>query len=451
MIKIANIEAEQAVLGGLLFDNDSFDRLGRITANCFYTADHKAIFAAIEALVLDGAAADILTVHEKLQGGGHKDISLEYLHSLMANTPSTANIGYYAAQVTEKARLRGVAVLAAEMQAEAGQAGAKAHIVIEGAQNRLEALADERAEGEPEAIADLLPAWVQLLDDRHQGKVPAAVSTGYPDLDRKLNGGFRGGQLVLIAGRPKMGKTSVALNICTNIARSGIACGFLSMEMGKQELLDRQVATIGKVDLGKILQPQRLTDDDWPRITHGVQAMQEMPLYLDDQGGLRLIDVRQKARALKRKHNIKVLAIDYLQLMDGDGDSRNAQIEQITRGIKSLAKELDITVLLLSQLNRNLEQRPNKRPLPADLRDSGAIEQDCDIALFVYRDEIYNPDTPDKGICEVIIGLHRQGATGTVGLAYIGEQVRFESLAAGTVYGQAQPKGKGYYYSGLQD
>lgn len=444
---IFSIEAEQSVLGGLLLDNDAFDRLGDLESKDFYRADHRTIFENISSMVLAGKAVDVVTLYAAMQASG--DADLAYLNELAQNVPSAANITHYAGIVRDRSQRRGLAAVAHDIGDSAKDMGRPAPSIIESAQSSLEKLVFTRSSGEPIHISDALSDYVESLDRRYAGEGDNAISTGFPDLDNILNGGLRGGDLGLIAGRPKMGKTALALNIAKNVAQGDDSVAFLSMEMPTQQILDRSTAVIGRVDLKRLLNPRLLTNDDWPRITHAVQAMQELPLFIDDQGSLRLIDIRNKARALKRKHGLKVLFVDYLQLMEGDGDNRNAQIEQITRGLKGLAKELDIAILLLSQLNRQLENRPNKRPMPSDLRDSGAIEQDCDYAIFVYRDEVYNPDSPDRGVCEAIVGLNRQGSNGTVGLAYIGEQTRFESLGHDVVFGkkpERKPK-----FSGLKD
>jgi replicative DNA helicase len=265
-----------------------------------------------------------------------------------------------------------------------------------------------------------------------------------------LSGGIRRGEVVLIAARPKVGKTGLALAIARNVAESANVL-LLEMEMPRAQLHDRNMAALARVSLSRLLDPNRMDSDDWNRITAALGRMERMGLFVDDKAGLRMIDVRNKARRVKRRHGLDLLVIDYLQLMEADGDNRNAQIESITRGIKSLAKELNIGVLLLSQLNREVEKRQDKRPLPSDLRDSGSIEQDCDVGLFLYRDEIYREDSPDAGIVEVNIGLNRHGSTGTVGLAYIGDQARFESLPHGTVFGRARRDERRPVYSGLRD
>jgi replicative DNA helicase len=291
----------------------------------------------------------------------------------------------------------------------------------------LEKLARARTRFEPVLAADEMTAHVEEIERRLAGGT-RAIPTGFPDVDNKLNGGIRRGELIVVAARPKMGKTAFAMNVACHAAIDHAAL-VLSMEMPKAQLHDRNLANLGRIPLEHVLKPNLMTDLDWEGLTGAVVKIAARRLILDDQGGLRLLDVRVKAKGVKRKHGLDLLVVDYLQLMAGDGDNRNAQIEGITRGLKALAKELDIGVVLLSQLNRKLEERPNKRPMPADLRDSGAIEQDADAVIFLYRDEVYNPDTRDVGICEVDIALCRQGAPGRVALAYVGEQTRFENLA----------------------
>ena len=276
---------------------------------------------------------------------------------------------------------------------------------------------------EPVRASADLAKHIGELEERMAGGVKA-ISTGYPAVDAKLNGGLRRGELVVLAARPKMGKTGLALNVACNVAED-CAVLVLSMEMPRMQLHDRNIASIGQIPLPHLLQPSMMTDQDWSNLTHAAVKIERMNLFLDDQGGLRLLDVRMKAKGTKRRHGLDLLVIDYLQLMEGDGDNRNAQIEGITRGLKALAKELDIAIVLLSQLNRKLEERPNKRPMPSDLRDSGAIEQDADAVIFLYRDEVYNPDSPDKGTAEIIIGKQRNGPIGAVRLTWMGMYTKF--------------------------
>lgn len=440
-------DAEQAVLGGLLLDNEAFDRLGSLRATHFYRADHQAIFSHITKLLEAGQGADIITLNDRLPP---ELADLAYLHSLTTNTPSTANIGRHADIVRNYAQRRELMQLASMVQEEAGQIGAIDTIkLLDKAQSGLERIAETRAKCEPVHVSDDLPGYLAELQLRADGGKSKAIPTGYPEVDKKLKGGVFPGDLIIVGGRPKMGKTAFALNVGMNAAVAGYSVGELSMEMPRIQLHDRNTAMVGKIDLDKLLEPQYLTSNDWPGVTHAIKTMESLKLFIDDQGGLTLMDVRMKAKMIKRRQGLDLLIIDYLQLMSGEGANRNTEIETITRGLKTLAKEIGCGIILLSQLNRKVEERPNKRPSAADLRDSGAIEQDCDAAIFLYRDEVYNPDSLDKGICEVIVGLIRRGEPGTVGLTYIGSQTRFESLPTGYVFGRRREapakKQKGFY------
>lgn len=427
-----SIEAEQSVLGALLQDNDAIDRLGDLRSEHFYRGDHRTIFAAIVDMLAAGEPADVLTVSDKLRG---RDVSVAYLHSLASEVPSSANAGRYAALVLERAQRRGLLAVAADAEQMALAENAEsATVLIDKLQGRLEKLAEVHSRSEPIRVSDDLGRYIDELERRREGG-SKAIPTGFTDLDELLSGGIRRGEVVVLAARPKIGKTALALGVARNVAAEHSVL-VLEMEMPKVQLHDRNVAALARVELRKLLEPARMTNDDYSRVTVATQKLANMNLFVDDQAGLRMIDVRTKARTVKRKAGLDLLVIDYLQLMEGDGDNRNEQISGITRSIKTLAKELNCGVLLLSQLNRQVENRQDKRPLPSDLRDSGSIEQDCDAAIFLYRDEVYDKDSPDKGIVEANVGLNRQGSSGTIGLAYIGEQTRFENLAPGAVFGQ---------------
>lgn len=445
-----SVEAEQSVLGALLMDNDSVDRMGDLRAEHFFRGDHRAIFAAVMAAIEGGKPADPLTVGDKLP-----EIGIEYLNALAMNTPSSANIGRYAEIVRERAQKRGLLAIASDIEAMTlVEQSPAAGELIDAVQGRIDALSESAVKSEPVRVGDDLANYVDELERRREGGV-RAIPTGFDDLDALLSGGIRRGEVVVVAARPKIGKTALALAIARNVAHDhGVLV--LEMEMPKTQIHDRNMAATGRIALDRLLNPSKLDKQDWDRVTAAMGRMTEWNLHIDDQGGLRLLDVRTKARSVKRRYGLDLLVIDYLQLMEADGDNRNAQIESITRGIKALAKELNIGIVLLSQLNRQLESRPNKRPMPSDLRDSGGIEQDCDVAIFLYSDAVYNPDSPDKGIVEAHVALNRQGANGTVGLAYIGEQTRFENLEPGVVFGlarmerekESRPRAK---YSGLRD
>nr|WP_315467136.1 replicative DNA helicase [uncultured Undibacterium sp.] len=419
-----NIEAEQSVLGALLLDNDSIERLGDLRNEHFYRGEHRAIFDEIVKQISNGKTCDVISVFEVLQS--KVEDCLVYLNQLAQNTPSSANIARYAEIVRDKAIKRGLISLGRKIEETTIASAEGGSVLVDQFSSALEKLAQARVKQEPVKARDDLVKHIEEIELRMSGGTKA-ISTGYPDVDQKMSGGIRAGELIVLAARPKMGKTAMALNIALNIAAE-YSVLILSMEMPRSQLHDRNLAVLGKIPLSNLLMPNQMTETDWTSLTSAIQKMENMNLFLDDQGGLRLLDVRMKAKTVKRKHGLDVLVIDYLQLMDGDGDNRNSQIEQITRGLKALAKELGIGIILLSQLNRDLEKRPNKRPQPSDLRDSGAIEQDADAVIFLYRDEVYNPDSMDKGICEVDVALCRQGAPGRAALAYFGEQTRFESL-----------------------
>lgn len=441
---IYNLEAEQSVLGALLIDNDAYDRMGDLRAEHFFRADHQQVFKLICQGIEAGQPVDVITLSDKLP----ESVPLVYLNDLATNTPSSANIGRYADLVRTAAQRRALAAMASEVSEEAQGLSDPAQI-IDKAQSKLESIAEQRTKSEPIKAKDDMLRYIVELEKRSEGVGVKAIPTGFADLDEKMMGGIRRGELWIVAARPKMGKSAFAFNIALNAAEEHSVL-ILSMEMPKDQIHDRNVAVLGKIPLPHVIDPRKLEKQEWASLTAAVGRIEKMNLFMDDQGALRLMDVRMKARQVKRRHGLDLLVIDYLQLMDGEGDSRNAQIESITRGLKALAKEMKIGIVLLSQLNRSLEQRPNKRPMPSDLRDSGAIEQDCDGALFLYRDEVYNEHSKDRGICEVNVGLIRQGEPGTVGLAYIGHQTRFENLAPGTEFGRRpEPvkQGKG----GLRD
>jgi replicative DNA helicase len=422
-----SIEAEHGVIGALLRDNDAFDRVGDLRAEHFYLGDHATIFRELAQQLAAGRACDVVSLGDALRGKVAD--SMQYLNSMVQSAPSAAHIARHAALVRDKAVKRGLIRFSREVAEAAVASSEEAAVLVDRASSELEKLAQARTRPEPALVADELTAHIEEIQRRMDGVV-RAIPTGFPAVDDKLNGGIRRGELIVLAARPKMGKTALALNVACNVAVDHSAL-VLSMEMPKPQLHDRNLASLGKIPLEHLLKPGMMDDADWAGLTHAMEKISGMKLHQDDQGGLRLIDVRMKAKGVKRKHGLDLLVVDYLQLMEGDGDNRNAQIEGITRGLKTLAKELDIGIILLSQLNRKLEERPNKRPIPSDLRDSGSIEQDADAVVFLYRDEVYNPDTPDVGVCEVDVALCRQGKPGRVALAYIGEQVRFESLARG--------------------
>jgi replicative DNA helicase len=419
-----NLDAEQSVIGALLRDNDAVDRLGDLRAEHFFLSDHAIIFGELMRNLAAGRSCDVISLGDALRA--KLGDCLPYLNSMAQTTPSAANIGRYATIVRDKAIKRGLIKFGRDVAEAAATSPAEAGAMVDQASSALEQLAQARVRIEPVRASDEMVAHVEEIERRMSGQT-RAISTGFPEVDKKLSGGLRAGELIVVAARPKMGKTGFALCVACNVAEEHSVL-VLSMEMPKAQLHDRNLANLGRIPLPHLLEPQNMQEQDWTGLTHATLKLANMDLFLDDQGGLRLLDVRMKAKGVKRRHGLDMMVIDYLQLMDGDGDNRNAQIEGITRGLKALAKELGIAIVLLSQLNRKLEERPNKRPMPSDLRDSGAIEQDADAVIFLYRDEVYNPDSPDIGVCEVDVALCRQGAPGRVALGYVGEQTRFENL-----------------------
>lgn len=419
-------EQEQSVLGALMRNNQAVDAIGDLKAEHFFSLTHRAIFKAIMELVMANQPADVITVYDKLQGQGLESADLKYLNAIAQSTPSAANIRRYVAIVRDRAIKRGLVDLAHQTIDEAQHSPKEAGELVNEFSTQLEKLAQADAQGEPELAADALSAHVTMIDERHHGADSLAIATGLTDLDRALNGGMRPGWLVVLAARPKMGKTALALNIANYVASTGVA-EVLSLEMTKPELHNRNLASIGGIALQRLNDPKLMTEEDFSHLTGAIKKIGSLRLYLDDEAGLTLLRVAAKARQVKRKAGrLDLLVVDYLQLMNGPGDNRNAQIETITRGLKNLAKDLECPIVLLSQLNRKLEERQNKRPLPSDLRDSGSIEQDADVVILLYRDEVYNPDSPDKGICEANVALNRHGPTKVVPLTYVGENVRFD-------------------------
>lgn len=414
-----SVESEQSVLGALLIDNESVDRIGDLRVDHFYRSEHRAIFAEIRSQITAGKPVDVISVFDALRD--RVDDCLPYLNSLAQNTPSAANISRYAEIVRDRALRRGLIAETSKMAEMAFNPGGKsAGEVLDAAQAAISSLAETRTTKEPVRASDAMIAHCEVLEGRIDRKV-SGIPTGFADIDAILNGGPNRGALVILGARPSMGKTALSLNIAANCARDyGVL--FLSQEMQIGELLDRAIAAIGGVSLSAIL-TGTMDNDDWNKFTAANAKLKDMNLHLDEQPALTILDVRSKARLIKRKHGLDVLVVDYLQLMSGDGDNRNQQIEEISRGLKALAKELNIVVFALSQLSRNAANK--SRPQLSDLRDSGAIEQDADIVMFVHRDEVDNPQSHLRGFADVFIAKNRQGRIDDVMLEYQGMHTRF--------------------------
>ena len=428
--RLHSLESEQSIIGALLIDPLAVDRLGSLRPEHCYNESHRVILAEILRMVAAGKPVDVITVAEELSAHGHDEQTggLAYLGELAANSAGSRNIGRYAETVTNKALERQLLGASETIRATVTGVGTTKE-KLTAAQSAVMGTTGAAASRLPKIMREILISAAETLTQRSSGNV-RCLSSGFVDLDRQLSGGFRPGNLIVLAGRPAMGKTSLAVNIAYQVARHGSPSLFLSMEMPEQELADRLIAQSGSVFLSAVLAGD-MEGDNGDRIMCAVSILENLPLVIDDQGGLTLFDVASKARSVKRKHGLGLLVLDYLQLMSGDGDNRNQQIEQITRGLKALAKELDIPIIALSQLSRKCEERTNKRPMNSDLRESGAIEQDADVILFVYRDEEYNPASADKGTAEIIISKNRQGQNGMVRMSYQGCFTRFNDLDPG--------------------
>lgn len=414
----AAIEAEQSVIGALLRDNGAVDRMGDLRPAQFYRQDHREIFNEILRQIAAGLQCDVVSVGAALP---RIEDCMSYLNSMAQNTPSAANIGRYADLVRDRALRRGLLAVTVDLADMAYNPGGRsAGEVLDAAQSALAGLVDTKTAREPVRASDAMLEHCNVLDARAEREY-TGIPTGFKGIDELLTGGPNRGALVILGARPSMGKTALALNIALDAARQHSVL-FLSMEMKTGELLDRSLAALGRIPLGAVIRGD-LTDDEWTNFTTANEALSALNLHLDDQGALTLLDVRGKARLVKRKHGLDLLVIDYLQLMSGAGENRNQQIEEISRGLKALAKELDIAILALSQLSRNAANK--SRPQLSDLRDSGAIEQDADIVIFVHRDEVDNPQTHLRGYADVFIAKNRQGRIDDVLLAYQGQYTRF--------------------------
>ncbi|MGN6388279.1 MAG: replicative DNA helicase [Burkholderiaceae bacterium] len=437
-----SIEAEQSVLGGLLLDNAAWDKIADLLrADDFYRYDHRTIFQQVVKLINDTKPADVITVYETLTSIGKAEEvgGLPYLNALAQNTPSAANIRRYAEIVRDRGVLRKLITVSDEIAGQAFQPqGKEVKQLLDEAESKIFAIAEEGARGAQgfQEIQPLLTQVVERIDElfnRDNQSEITGVPTGFVDLDR-MTSGLQPGDLIIVAGRPSMGKTAFSVNIGENVAiESGLPVAVFSMEMGGTQLAMRMLGSVGRLDQHR-LRTGRLTDEDWPRLTHAIQKMNDAQLYIDETPALNSMELRARARRLSRQcGKLGLIIIDYLQLMSANsaGENRATEISEISRNLKGLAKELQCPVIALSQLNRSLEQRPNKRPVMSDLRESGAIEQDADVILFIYRDEVYNPDSPDKGSAEIIIGKQRNGPIGSVRLTFHGQYTKFDNYAGG--------------------
>ncbi|HJV06914.1 MAG TPA: replicative DNA helicase [Chromobacteriaceae bacterium] len=437
-----SIEAEQSVLGGLLLDNSAWDKIADVISEAdFYRHDHRLIYKHIARLVELARPADVVTVSESLDKNAELGNvgGLAYLATLAQNTPSAANIRRYAEIVRERSVMRQLALVGTEIAESAySPMGRDAAQLLDEAEGKVFQIAESTAKSKQGFLEmpNLLKEVVERIDMLYSRDNPdevTGVPTGFIDLDAKTSG-LQPGDLIIVAGRPSMGKTAFSMNIAEHVAvEQHLPVAVFSMEMGGTQLVMRMLGSVGRLDQ-HVLRTGKLGDDDWQKLTYAIGKLSDAPMYIDETAALTALEVRARARRLARQHGGKLglIVIDYLQLMSGSGrgDNRTTELGEISRGLKGLAKELQVPVIALSQLSRAVEQRPNKRPMMSDLRESGAIEQDADLIIFMYRDEYYNPDSDQKGLAEAIIGKHRNGPTGAVRLAFIGHYAKFDNAAS---------------------
>lgn len=432
-----SIEAEQSVLGGLMLDAANFDGVAEVVSDGdFYKAGHRQVFAVMMALLESEQPIDVITVAEELNRRGELDAvgGLSYLTEMASNVAGSANLAAYAQIVRERSTLRQLISAATDIAKSSLNPGVLgADELLQLAEKRVLEIAEERPkEGGFSDVNVLLKAAVEKIDELFRSDSDlTGLSTGLTDLNEKT-AGWQPGELIVLAARPSMGKTALALNF-VEAAIMGQSKPVLvfSLEMPADALVMRMLSSIGRIDQGNI-RSGKLTEDDWPKLEAAARKLKDKPLFIDDTAGLTPSELRARIRRLTREHgNPGMIMVDYLQLMHvaGSTEGRTQEISEISRSMKALAKEYDCPVICLSQLNRGVESRPNKRPMNSDLRESGAIEQDADVILFIYRDDYYNEESPDKGIAELIIGKQRNGEIGTCRVAFVGKYTRFENLA----------------------
>jgi len=426
-----------------MLDRRAWDQIAdAVSADDFYRTDHKLIFGAIGELTERDEPADAVTVSEHLERQGRLDSAggLGYLGQLVQETPSAANIRAYAHIIRQRAMLRQLIEIGGDIAASAHDSeGRSVEELVDLAEQKVFDIADrgQRSGVGFSSLKEILPKTIDRLDDlsRSEGNI-TGIPSGFSDMD-EMTAGLQRGDLIVVAGRPSMGKTTLAMNIAENAAIGHqLPTAIFSMEMSAEQLSFRMIGSIGRVNQSH-LRTGRLTDEDWSRIDSAVSMMSSAPVFIDDAPALTPTEVRARARRLKREHNLGLIVVDYLQLMSvaGSTENRATEISEISRSLKALARELNVPVIALSQLNRSVEQRTDKRPVMSDLRESGAIEQDADVIVFIYREEVYDADTPRKGVADIIIGKQRNGPIGEFHLTFLGEFTKFENLVA-EAYGE---------------
>ncbi|EPI1936415.1 replicative DNA helicase [Neisseria gonorrhoeae] len=436
-----SMEAEQSVLGGLMLENPAWDRIADVVSGeDFYRHEHRLIFRSIAKLINEGRPADVITVQEDLQRNEELEAAggFEYLITLAQNTPSAANIRRYAEIVRERSIMRQLAEVGTEIARSAyNPQGRDAGRLLDEAENKVFQIAESTAKSKQGFLEmpDLLKEVVQRIDMLYSRDNPdevTGVPTGFIDLDKKTSG-LQPGDLIIVAGRPSMGKTAFSINIAEYVAiEKHLPVAVFSMEMGGAQLVMRMLGSVGRLDQS-VLKTGRLEDEHWGRLNEAVVKLSDAPMFIDETPNLTALELRARARRLARRFDgrLGLIVIDYLQLMAASGrsDNRASELGEISRSLKVLAKELQVPIIALSQLSRTVEQRTDKRPMMSDLRESGAIEQDADLIMFMYRDEYYNQESQMKGYAECIIGKHRNGPVGKIFLTWTGQFTKFDNAA----------------------
>jgi replicative DNA helicase len=433
-----SIDAEQAVLGGLMLDERAWERIAdKLDESDFYRKDHRLIFRAIGELSNKNLPCDAVTLGEWFESNGLAELvgGTAYVIQLASSTPSAANITAYAEIVREKSILRQLIDAGTQIVGDGFQPeGRSSQEILETAEQKVFHIAESGARGKKGFVQmrTAVKEAFQILHQRYESKgAVTGLATGFVDLD-EMTAGLQPSDLIIVAARPSMGKTALAVNMAEHAAlKSKKAVAIFSMEMSASQLAFRLISSLGRINQ-QHLRTGDLAEEEWPRVTSAITLLSDAKIFIDDTPALSPAELRARARRLKREHDLGLIVIDYLQLMavPGNKENRATEISEISRSLKAMAKEMNIPVIALSQLNRSLEQRTDKRPVMADLRESGAIEQDADVILFIYRDEYYNPESNDKGQAEVIIGKQRNGPTGMVKLTFLGQYTRFESIAS---------------------
>lgn len=448
-----SIEAEQSLIGALLLDNSAWERVAEVVSSKdFYKGTHRKIYEHIELVLATDNPADVMTVSQSLQDAGVLDDcgGAAYLGAIAQNTPSAANVKRYAELVRSRAVQRNVVRICSEVAEQAMQPGADIDVVMEVAEQRIFELRHRRIAKQPRTFKQLLGKVFEKIDSRYHSdnKVVTGLAMGFPLLD-EMTAGMQNGDLIIIAARPSMGKTALAMNIAEHAAiYAKRPVAIFSIEMADEQLVQRLLGSVGRVDQHN-LRTGRLNNDDWSKLSSAMETLHDAPFIIEETSALTIVEMRARARRIARDNpGLGLIIVDYLQLMAGTAKNqteRTQEIGDISRGLKAIAKELDIPVIALSQLNRGVELRVNKRPVMSDLRDSGAIEQDADVVMFIYRDEVYNEESAEKGYAEIIVGKQRNGPIGHVHLQFVKEMTRFQNADGWTPPKRERKAKKGFY------